>query len=61
MTKNKQKILLHACCAVCMAYPIEYLKEDYEPVVFFSNSNIYPQNEYERRKKELTTYCEKNG
>ena len=23
----KEKILLHACCAVCMAYPIEYLKE----------------------------------
>lgn len=59
MISNKEKILLHACCAVCMAYPIEILKEDYEPIVFFSNSNIYPQDEYERRKQELINYCNK--
>lgn len=59
MAINKEKILLHACCAVCMAYPIELLKEDYEPMVFFSNPNIYPQEEYNRRLGELITYCDK--
>ena len=54
----KEKILLHACCAVCMAYPVELLKENYEPVVFFYNPNIYPEEEYLRRRDELISYCE---
>ncbi len=57
----KEKILLHACCAVCMAYPIEYLKENYEPVVFFCNPNIYPEEEYLRRRNELIKYCEQKN
>ena len=56
--KDKPGILLHACCAVCMAYPIEILKENYNPVVFFCNSNIYPEEEYLRRRDELIKYCE---
>lgn len=56
-----EKILVHACCAVCMAYPIELLKKDYEPVVFFYNPNIFPEKEYERRRDELINYCEKKG
>lgn len=55
---DKPKILLHACCAVCMAYPFELLKENYNPVVFFSNPNIYPEEEYLRRRDELIKYCE---
>ena len=58
MNDNKPKILLHACCAVCMAYPIELLKENYNPVVFFCNPNIYPEEEYLRRRDELIKYCE---
>ena len=58
MNDNKPKILLHACCAVCMAYPIELLKENYNPVVFFCNPNIYPEEEYLRRRDELIRYCE---
>ena len=57
-----KKILLHACCAPCASYPIQKLIEDnYEPVVFFYNPNIYPQKEYDIRKNELENYCkEKN-
>lgn len=54
----KEKILLHACCAVCMAYPAELLKTDYEPVIYFCNPNIYPEQEYLRRRDELVRYCE---
>ena len=56
-----EEILLHACCAVCMAYPIELLKENYNPVVFFCNPNIYPEAEYIRRRDELIKYCEQQG
>ena len=56
-----EEILLHACCAVCMAYPIELLKENYNPVVFFCNQNIYPEAEYIRRRDELIKYCEQQG
>lgn len=57
---NKEKILLHSCCAPCASYPIEKLKQDgFEPVVYFYNPNIYPIDEYNIRKNELQNYCEK--
>ena len=27
MAQNENKILLHACCAICSGYPISFLKE----------------------------------
>ena len=57
MNKN---VLVHACCAVCSAYPIEKLREDgYNPVLYFFNPNIYPKEEYERRLNELVNYAKK--
>lgn len=53
-----KKIILHACCAPCASYPIKKLIEDnYKPVVFFYNPNIYPEKEYFIRKNELEKYC----
>jgi epoxyqueuosine reductase len=47
---EKIEILLHSCCAPCSAYPLEFLKKlDYRVTGFFSNSNIYPQDEYAKR------------
>lgn len=58
----REKILLHACCAVCAGYPLELLSSmDYVPVVYFYNPNIHPSEEYERRLKELVTYCNKKN
>lgn len=56
------KVFLHACCAVCAAYPIERLTAlGFEPVIYFFNPNISPDEEYRRRKDELVRYCcEKN-
>lgn len=57
-----KKIILHACCAPCASYPIKKLIEDnYMPVVFFYNPNIFPYKEYEIRKNELKNYCIKNN
>lgn len=54
------KIILHACCAVCSTYPVDLLaKQDFNPIIFFDNPNIFPFEEYERRRLELVNYCQK--
>jgi len=51
------RILLHACCAPCSGAVIECMLENrLEPTVFYYNPNIYPQEEYERRKAENIRY-----
>lgn len=57
-----KKIVLHACCAPCASYPIELLiKDNFKPVVFFYNPNIFPYKEYKIRRDELEKYCSKIG
>lgn len=59
--KNK-KILLHACCAICSAYPVSYLKDaGYEVIVYFYNPNIFPQEEYFKRLEAQKTLCKHFG
>ena len=56
------KVLLHCCCAPCSAAIIEWmLNNDIEPVLFYYNPNIYPQEEYLIRKNELTRYADSLG
>ena len=53
-----QTVLLHSCCAPCSAAIIEWLLAvGVRPVLFYFNPNIYPQSEYELRKRELTQYA----
>ena len=55
---NSSKVLLHSCCAPCSGAVLECLLENgVRPVVFFSNSNIVPREEYELRLSELRRYC----
>lgn len=57
-----EKVLLHSCCAPCSAAILEWmLAHDIEPVVFYFNPNIFPEEEYLKRKNELTRHCEKLG
>lgn len=49
----KPKLLLHACCAPCSSYVLEYLSEHFDITVFFFNPNISPKSEYEFRENEL--------
>lgn len=58
----KNKIILHACCAICSGYPVSYLKDaGYQPVVYFYNPNIFPQEEYVRRYEAQKILCEHLG
>lgn len=48
------KLLLHVCCAVCLAAPIKKLKEKGISVIgYFYNPNIHPFLEFRRRVKAL--------
>lgn len=43
------RLLLHACCAPCSSYCLEYLREYFDITVFFYNPNITEENEYRKR------------
>ncbi len=47
--KNKEKLLLHICCAVCGAYLVELLKNNFDVLLYFYNPNIWPKEEFEKR------------
>ena len=53
------KLLLHACCAPCSSYCIEYLSNYFEITILYYNPNIYPEEEYNRRCNELIEFVPK--
>lgn len=50
--KKKPTLLLHTCCALCFSSAFLQCKDLFQITVFFFNPNIYPSEEYEKRKKE---------
>ena len=52
-----QKLLLHTCCAPCSIAIIDELKDKYALTVYFYNPNIYPEQEYLKRKAEVEKVC----
>ncbi|MBU2063593.1 MAG: epoxyqueuosine reductase QueH, partial [Candidatus Omnitrophica bacterium] len=55
---SKPRILLHTCCAPCLIFPNKKLQSaGFEVIGFFYNPNIYPQDEYRRRKDTLLRYA----
>lgn len=60
------RLLLHSCCAPCSGAIVEALVEAYraagrnpgeEMAIFWSNSNIYDKEEYEKRRAEILRYA----
>ena len=57
-----KKILLHACCAPCSSAIVEYMVlQGWQPVIFFSNANIFPEGEYVHRREECARYARECG
>lgn len=54
---EREKLLLHACCAPCSSYVLEYLCRYFDITVYFSNPNITDEAEYEKRLAELYRLC----
>lgn len=57
--ENKPTLLLHICCAGCGVYVSKQMKEKYNVVLFYFNPNIFPQDEYENRLKEVKRIADK--
>lgn len=55
----KPSLLLHACCTPCSCYPLILLKDYFDITVFYNNSNIYPQSEFNLRYETLRNYIDK--
>lgn len=47
------RLFLHACCAPCSSYCLEYLSDYFEITVFYYNPNIFPEEEYHKRVEEM--------
>ena len=54
---NRPKLLLHACCAPCSSYVLQYLSEFFDITLYFYNPNITPKEENDFRAEELSRLC----
>ena len=54
--KEKKTLLLHACCAPCSSYVIEYLSNYFAITILFYNPNINNDTEYNKRLQELERF-----
>ena len=61
MAKNIP-LLLHACCAPCSLEPVRLLMEEgFDPHICWTNPNIQPMDEHDRRLGELRRWCAATG
>ena len=59
---GETEILLHTCCAPCSSAIVEYLlTQGVRPALFFYNPNIFPIEEYEKRKAECIRHAQSLG
>lgn len=54
---KKPRLLLHVCCGACSCYPLVFLQDLFDVTILFSNSNIYPYEEYLKRLNALKEYA----
>lgn len=57
---HKPSLLLHVCCAPCSCYPLTLLTKYFDVTIYYSNSNIYPFEEYSKRFNELKRFIKEN-
>ncbi|HML99787.1 MAG TPA: epoxyqueuosine reductase QueH [Bacilli bacterium] len=53
ISHKRPRILMHVCCGPCSTSPLVFLTQYFDVTVYFNNSNIYPQFEFQRRLEEL--------
>jgi len=51
--QGRPRLLLHACCAPCSSYVLEYLCRYFDITLYYYNPNISPREEYDTRAREL--------
>ena len=50
---KKPTLLLHACCAPCSSYVLEYLSSYFDITILYYNPNIFPKEELTKRYNEV--------
>lgn len=52
-------LLIHACCGPCSLEPVKYLREEgFEPTICWTNPNIQPIEEHDKRLKTLLAWAD---
>ena len=49
----RPRVLLHCCCAPCSSYVLKLLVPHFDVTCYYFNPNIFPEEEYQRRKGEF--------
>ena len=60
---KKPRLLFHVCCGPCACYPLVFLAPYFDITIYYANSNIYPEAEYQKRLetlKELLSYIKRD-
>lgn len=58
---KRPSLLLHACCAPCSSYVLEYLNRYFNITLFFYNPNISERTEHDIRYNELRRLVKEMG
>ena len=59
---EKTPLFLHACCGPCSLEPVRLLREEgFAPTIFWSNPNIQPVSEHDRRLETLRAWAGSEG
>lgn len=55
---DRKPLLLHACCGPCSLEPLRLLRDEgFEPTICWTNPNIQPLSEWQRRLDTLQTWA----
>lgn len=57
--EGKPSLLLHACCAPCSSSVLEMLVPHFDVNVFWYNPNLFPEEEFLKRRDTLSELLEK--
>ena len=58
---KKPRLLLHACCAPCSSYVLEYLSPFFDITILYYNPNISREEEFQKRYDELSRLIREMG
>lgn len=59
--KPKEKLLLHVCCIGCGGHVSSLLSQNFKVSLYFYNPNIFPEEEYVRRRDDARRIAKKLG
>ena len=54
---QKPTLLLHSCCAPCSSSVLKKVCKNFNVTILYYNPNIYPKEEYLKRKAEQVKLC----